>query len=26
LIAIVNTPISPELTPADAEGNIQQKT
>lgn len=26
LIDIVNTPISPELTPADAEGNIQQKT
>ncbi len=26
LIDIVNTPISPELTPADAEGKIQQKT
>ena len=26
LIDIVNTPISPELTPADKEGNIQQKT
>lgn len=26
LIDIINTPISPELTPADAEGNIQQKT
>ena len=26
LIDIVNTPISPELTPADEEGNIQQKT
>ena len=26
LIDIVNTPISPELTPADAQGNIQQKT
>ena len=26
LIDIVDTPISPELTPADAEGNIQQKT
>ena len=26
LIDIVETPISPELTPADAEGNIQQKT
>ena len=26
LIDIVNTPISPELTPADAHGNIQQKT
>lgn len=26
LIDIVNTPISPELTPADAAGNIQQKT
>ena len=26
LIDIVNTPISPELTPADAKGNIQQKT
>ncbi len=26
LIDIVNTPISPELTPADASGNIQQKT
>ena len=26
LIDVVNTPISPELTPADAEGNIQQKT
>ena len=23
---ILNTPISPELTPADSEGNIQQKT
>ncbi len=26
LIDVVNTPISPELTPADAEGNIKQKT
>ena len=26
LIDIVNTPISPELTPADAEGHIKQKT
>ena len=26
LLDIVNTPISPELTPADAKGNIQQKT
>ncbi len=26
LIDIVNTPISPELTPADAQGNILQKT
>ncbi len=26
LIDIVNTPISPELTPADEDGNIQQKT
>jgi NAD+ synthase (glutamine-hydrolysing) len=26
LIDIVETPISPELTPADAEGNIKQKT
>ena len=26
LIDIVNTPISPELTPADSQGNIQQKT
>jgi len=26
LIDIVNTPISPELTPADRNGNIQQKT
>ena len=26
LIDIIHTPISPELTPADAEGNIQQKT
>ncbi len=26
LIDIVNTPISPELTPADAQGNIAQKT
>ena len=26
LIDIVNTPISPELTPADAQGNIVQKT
>ena len=26
LIDIINTPISPELTPADEEGNIQQKT
>ena len=26
LIDIVNTPISPELTPADDQGNIQQKT
>ena len=26
LIDIVETPISPELTPADEEGNIQQKT
>lgn len=26
LIDIVETPISPELTPADNEGNIQQKT
>ena len=26
LIDVVDTPISPELTPADAEGNIQQKT
>lgn len=26
LIDIIETPISPELTPADSEGNIQQKT
>ena len=26
LIDIVDTPISPELTPADEEGNIKQKT
>ncbi len=26
LIDIIATPISPELTPADADGNIQQKT
>jgi len=26
LIDVIATPISPELTPADAEGNIQQKT
>ena len=26
LIDIIDTPISPELTPADAQGNIQQKT
>ncbi len=26
LIDVVDTPISPELTPADANGNIQQKT
>ena len=26
LIDVVDTPISPELTPADADGNIQQKT
>jgi NAD+ synthase (glutamine-hydrolysing) len=26
LIDVVNTPISPELTPADEQGNIQQKT
>jgi NAD+ synthase (glutamine-hydrolysing) len=26
LIDIVNTPISPELTPADEQGNIKQKT
>ncbi len=26
LIDVIHTPISPELTPADAEGNIQQKT
>ena len=26
LIDIIDTPISPELTPADAKGNIQQKT
>ena len=26
LLDILDTPISPELTPADAEGNIQQKT
>ncbi len=26
LLDIVDTPISPELTPADAQGNIQQKT
>ena len=26
LMDVVDTPISPELTPADAEGNIQQKT
>jgi NAD+ synthase (glutamine-hydrolysing) len=26
LIDVVDTPISPELTPADAQGNIQQKT
>lgn len=26
LIDVIDTPISPELTPADAEGNIQQKT
>ena len=26
LIDVIDTPISPELTPADGEGNIQQKT
>jgi len=26
LIDVIHTPISPELTPADAEGHIQQKT
>lgn len=26
LLDVLNTPISPELTPADADGNIQQKT
>ena len=26
LLDVVDTPISPELTPADAEGNIKQKT
>ncbi|MBQ7419771.1 MAG: NAD(+) synthase [Prevotella sp.] len=26
LLDIIDTPISPELTPADAEGNIKQKT
>ena len=26
LLDIIDTPISPELTPADAKGNIQQKT
>lgn len=26
LIDIIDTPISPELTPSDSEGNIQQKT
>ena len=26
LVDIIDTPISPELTPADAQGNIQQKT
>ncbi len=26
LLDIINTPISPELTPADSQGNIQQKT
>lgn len=26
LLDIIDTPISPELTPADSEGNIQQKT
>ena len=26
LLDVVDTPISPELTPADSEGNIQQKT
>jgi len=26
LIDVIDTPISPELTPADSEGNIQQKT
>ncbi len=26
LLDVLHTPISPELTPADAEGNIQQKT
>ena len=26
LLDVIDTPISPELTPADAEGNIQQKT
>ncbi|MBO7139349.1 MAG: NAD(+) synthase [Prevotella sp.] len=26
LMDVIDTPISPELTPADAEGNIQQKT
>lgn len=26
LLDVLNTPISPELTPADANGNIQQKT
>ena len=26
LLDVVDTPISPELTPADADGNIQQKT
>ncbi|MBR6188377.1 MAG: NAD(+) synthase [Prevotella sp.] len=26
LLDVIDTPISPELTPADADGNIQQKT